>query len=93
MSFVRQRLAELGLNDLDTLLGSFKEYPLWLFTSTAKAPDLRRKSEVRVYDAHQLVDLWRHVYGSEWRWDGDVSKQSTISKGHRVELRGITLHE
>jgi len=45
----------------------------------------------RTYRVGQLLDLWRDVYGAEWRRDDPHPR--VITAGTRLELRHVILHE
>ena len=45
----------------------------------------------RIYRVDQLLDLWRDVYGAEWRRDKPHPR--IITPGTRLELRHVVLHE
>jgi|GEM_PF-6244811 len=50
------------------------------------------RQDLRVYNASELLDLWRDVYGMTWAWD-TWRHSRTIYEGIKLELRGVTLHE
>jgi hypothetical protein len=92
--FLKRKLTELKLQELESpLLDVTRNILLGYSHLRAAFEDLQGSRQVRAYNANQLVDLWRDVYGANWMWDDRRQGQSTILEGLKVELHGATLHE